>query len=236
MPERLLIPSIEKRLEHFMEIAQKAGKEAAEKEKKRRTITISREFGCEGYPVAEKTRTALEEKTGEPWLLMDKALLDEVSRTHHLLDTALARLGEKSRVVEDIVSTFSPSWLTEHDYYRLLCREILAIAVGGNVIIVGRGSSIVTQALDNCFHFRLFATLRFKTEYIAGRCGLSEPEAGIFIEKKQRQRDAFVRDFLNRDSKELQYYHLVFNNDRNSSERIAGIIADYVLSCPEPYR
>lgn len=230
MPEKMLIPSIEKRIAHFMEIAQKAGKESREKDKKRPTITISREFGCEGYPVAEKTKAILEEKTGQPWLIMDKALLDEVSKTHHLLETALAKLGEKSRLVEDVISTFSPSWLTEHDYYRLLCREILALAVGGNVIIVGRGAAVVTQSLDNCFHFRLFATMQFKTEYIARRCGLSGHEAEAFIEKKQRQRDTFMRDFLNCDSKELQYYHLVFNNNRNPNERIAKLISDYVFS------
>jgi hypothetical protein len=230
MPERMLIPSVEKRLENFMELTRKAAKEVIEKEKKKPAITISREFGCGGYPVAEKLKAILEEKTNEQWPLMDKALLDEVAKTHHLIESVLARLGEKSRVVEDVISTFSPNWLTEHDYYRLLCREILALAVGGNVIIVGRGSAIVTQALDNCFHFRLFASLGFKMEYIARCAGLSASETELFIEKKQRQREAFVRDFLNRDSKELKYYHLVFNNDKNSSERIAGIIADYVLS------
>ncbi len=229
MPEKMLIPSVEKRLTSFMELTRKAAKEVSEKEKRKPTITISREFGCQGYPTAEKLKAILEERTNEQWPIMDKALLDEVAKTHHLIESVLAKLGEKSRVVEDIISTLSPNWLNEHDYYRLLCKEIIALAIGGNVIIVGRGSAIVTQSFDNCFHFRLYASMKFKTEYISRRTGLSASETELFIEKKQRQRDAFVRDFLNYDSKDLKDYHLVFNNDKNNAERIAGIIADYVL-------
>ena len=229
MPERMLIPSVEKRLTNFMELTRKAEKEVIDHEKKKLTITISREFGCQGYPTAEKLKTILEEKTDEQWMIMDKALLDEVAKTYHLIESVLARLGEKSRVVEDVISTFSSNWQTEHEYYRLLCKQIIALAVAGNVIIVGRGSAILTQSFDNCYHFRLFASLKFKMEYIARHTGLSVSETETFIRKKQHQRDAFVRDFLNCDSKELRPYHLVFNNDKNSSERIAGIIADYVL-------
>ena len=48
------------------------------------------------------------------------------------------------------------------------------------------------------------------------------------LQKKQKQRDAFIRDFLDRDARDLRYYHLVFNNDKNSPERIAQMIAEYV--------
>lgn len=229
MPERQLIPSVEKRLAHFMDLTHKAEKEVAEREKKKPTITISREFGCGGYPVAEKLRDLLEEKTHETWAVMDKALLDEVAKNHHLLDRVLSKLGEKSRVIDDIISTVSPKWLSEHDYYRLLCREIFALALGGNVIIVGRGSAIVTQLLENCFHFRFFASNRFKIDYISRKLNMPAAEAAAFIEKKQKQRDDFLLDFLNSDAGDLQYYNLVFNNDKNPSGKIAGIIADYVV-------
>lgn len=230
MPERRLIPAIEKRLENFIQLTRKAEKEVKEKERKKPAITISREFGCEGYPVAEKLKELLEEKTHEKWAVMDKALLDEVAKDNHLLESVLSNLGEKSRVLEEALCLFSPNWLTEHDYYHLLCREIFALGAGGNVIIVGRGSAIVTQPLENCFHFRLYASKVFKTDYISRKTGLSVADTEALIEKKQKQRDAFVLDFLNREAKDLQYYNLAFNNDKNPSGKIAGIIADYVLS------
>lgn len=230
MPEKMFIPSIEKRLAHFMELTQKAKKESAEKEKKKLTITLSREFGCEGYPVAEKLKEILDSRTKEQWVIMDKALIDEVAKDHHLLDSCLSTLGEKSRVLEEAISTFSPAWKTERDYYRLLCRQLFALATGGNVIIVGRGASIVTQSLENCFHFRLYASNWFKVQYLSKKISLSVPELEKFIAKKQKQRDKFVCDFLNCDAGELHYYNLVINNDKNPSEKIAKIIADYVIS------
>lgn len=229
MPERRLIPAIEKRIEHFIQLSEKAKQESAEKDRKRPTITISREFGCEGYPVAESLREVLEAKTHESWSIMDRALLDEVAKNHHLLESVLGKLGEKSRALEEVVSTFSSSWKTEHDYYRLLCKELFSLAVGGNVILVGRGAAIVTQSLENCYHFRLYAPMRFKIEYIAKKTCLTVAETEALIEKKQRQRDAFVRDFLNKDARDLLYYHMAFNNDRTPSPRIAAVIADYML-------
>jgi cytidylate kinase len=226
----MLIPSVEKRLSSFIDLTQKATKQSEKEAKKKPTITISREFGCCGYPVAEKLQAVLEKKTKEPWALMDKALLMEVAKDHGLLENVLARLGEKSRVVEDIVSTLSSHWLTEKDYYKLLCREILSLAAGGNVIIVGRGASIITQCFENCFHFRLFGSEKFKINYIAKRLSLPPEKAGTLVRDKQQERETFVRDFLNCDPKELSYYHLVFNNDKVLCEDIAEVIASYVLS------
>lgn len=224
----VLIPSIEKRFANFVELTKKAEKEVKEKERKRPTVTISREFGCEGYPVSEKLKELLEEKTKEPWAIMDKALLEKVTASQHLLEGVLSKLGEKSRVLEEVVSTFSTEWRTEHDYYKMLCEQLFALAAGGNVIIVGRGASIVTQPLENCFHFRLYASTRCKMDYLSKKISLPMQELETFIEKKQKERDKFILDFLNRDAGELKYYHLAFNNDKNTSEKIAGIIADYV--------
>ena len=34
------------------------------------------------------------------------------------------------------------------------------------------------------------------------------------IEKRQKAREKFVRDFLDRDINNIHYYHLLFNNDQ----------------------
>jgi cytidylate kinase len=230
MSSGILIPSIEKRITDFIELTRKAAKELKEKERKHTTITISREFGCDGYPVAEKLKALLEGRTRETWEIMDKALLEETTKKHNLLEGVLSKLGEKSRVLEDVVSTFSPVWKTEHDYYKLLCEQLFALAVVGNVIIVGRGGAIVTQGLDNCLHFRLFGSSRCKMQYMSKRIDLPDAELKALIEKKQKERNKFVRDFLNCDAGELHYYHLVFNCDKTPSEKIAHTIADYAFS------
>ncbi|KAA0891346.1 AAA family ATPase [Oryzomonas rubra] len=232
MPEKLLIPSVEMRLGSLLEFNRKRDMEASSpaRHKVRQTITISREFGCEAYPMAERLREIMEKKQGEPWVLLDKGLLDEVARDHNLSASVLGSLGEKSRFLDEILATFSSRWKSEKDHFRVLCRHVLSLAEQGNMIIVGRGSSIVTQPLKNCFHFRLFASPGFKVRSITRRMGVEAEEAEKIIAKQQRQRDNFIRDFLDRDAHDLGFYHLVFNNDKNNVETMARTIAEYLAA------
>lgn len=232
MPEKLLIPSVEMRLGSLLEFNRKRDMEASSpaRHKVRQTITISREFGCEAYPMAERLREIMEKKQGEPWVLLDKGLLDEVARDHNLSASVLSSLGEKSRFLDEILATFSSRWKSEKDHFRVLCRHVLSLAEQGNMIIVGRGSSIVTQPLKNCFHFRLFASPGFKVRSITRRMGVEAEEAEKIIAKQQKQRDNFIRDFLDRDAHDLGFYHLVFNNDKNSVETMACTIAEYLAA------
>ena len=232
MPDKL-IPSIDQRLGSFMEIQRRRVEEDTRQPRKskiRPTITISREFGCEAYPMAERLKELLEKKTGEKWLLMDKGLLEEVAKNHNLSEKLFHGLGEQPRFLDEVISTFSPSWRTERDYYKLLCKHIISLAEEGNVIIVGRGSAIITEKLENCHHFRMFASSAFKIRSISRRMEISASEAGEIVEKRQQQRDRFIKDFLNRDAHDLRYYNLIFNNDRNPSAKIAETIMGYVLS------
>lgn len=228
MPESRLIPSIDKRLGAFLEVSRRQGGQQADPPRKP-AITISREFGCEAYPMAELLRQQLENKTGQSWTLMDKALLDEVAKSHNLSEQVLHNLGEKNRFLDEFLSTFSSRWKSDKDYYRLLCKQIIALAEEGNVIIVGRGAAQVAQRMKNCWHFRMFASSAFKVASIAKRLAIDKAEAEPLVEKRQKERDRFIRDFLDCDPYDLNVYHLVFNNDRNGPAKIADTIADYVL-------
>ena len=232
MAEKLLVPSIEKRLERLIEISRRnlGGFSVRDRVKAGPTITISREFGCEGYPVSQKLQTLLQEKTGATWEVVDKALFEEVARNHDFPKDIFNNLGEKNRFLDDMMSTFSARWKSEKDYYRLLCRQITAFAAGGNVIVVGRGAAILTQDMPTCYHFRIVAPMEFKVSSIAKRLNLDSDEAEKLIVRKQRQRDAFIKDFLNRDVADLTLYHLVFNNAKISSQQIAKMICHFVMS------
>lgn len=225
-----LIPGVEQRVSSLLEVSRRVqGEVTSKKPRQKITVTISREFGCEAYPMAEKLKALLEKKTGETWALMDKSLLEEVARNHNLSEEILRNLGDKPRFIDDVISTFSPNWKTDKDYYRLLCRHITSLATGGNVIIVGRGGAVITQSLDNCYHFRMVASMDFKVRSIAKRLGISPVEARDLVQKKQQQRDKFVKDFLNRDVGDPTLYHLVFNNGKNSAQKIAETIVQYIF-------
>ena len=231
MSERLLVPSIEMRLGSLLEFNRRKDESDASRVKIRPAITISREFGCEAYPMTECLKEIMEKKTGQPWAIMDKALLEEVANHHNISEEIVRNLGEKkSRLLDEVLATFSSHWKSEKDYFRLLCKHVFSLAEQGNSIIVGRGSGIVTQQLKNCYHFRIYASHQFKVASIARRFSISRDEAEGVVEKNQKQRDAFIHDYFNLDPRDLRFYHLVFNNDKNSPERIAQMIAEYVTT------
>lgn len=232
MPETLLIPSIEQRLAGLIEVSRRARVEGDQLEKKvlKSTITISREFGCEAYPTAEKLKALLEQKTGEPWALVDRTLIDEVAKHHDLAADILHNLGKRPRWLDDMFSTLSPRWHNEREHFQLLAQQIVAIASGGNVIIVGLGAAIITQSMKNCFHFRIFASPEFKADSVARRANTSKAEAIAMIERRQKSREKFVRDFLGKDINNIHYFHLLFNNDRNSPAFMAETMACYLFA------
>ncbi len=228
MPTTLLVPAIEQRLAAFIEMNRRAKAEAT-KAAPKPTITISREFGCEGYPRAEELTRLAEAATGEPWALVDKSLMDAVAKDHKLSDDILHSLGHKPRWLDEMLSMLSPRWKNEADYYQLLCKQIVSIAKAGNAIIVGMGGAIITQSLENCCQFRLVADQEFKVRSIARRMKVSKQDAELLIEERQKEREKFIRNFLNADISDTHYYHMIFNNTKIHTDRIARTIADYVL-------
>lgn len=231
MPERILIPSIEKRYGALLEITRRKHESDASCDRVCPTITISREFGCEAYPVTECLKEIMEKKSGAPWAVMDKVLLEEVAKHHNLSEEIVRNLGEKkSRILDEVLATFSSRWKSDKDHFGLLCKHMFSLAEKGNTIIVGRGGAIVTQQLKNCYHFRMYASHQYKVASIARRLNISKGEADSVVEKNEKQRNAFIKDYFNTDPCDLRFYHLVFNNDKNAPERIAQMIAEYVTT------
>ena len=231
MPDNLLIPSVDLRvgaLEEYNRTQKQKALLHHRKPKPRPCVTISRQFGCLGYPVAERVCELLSQKSGEPWLLIDRAVLDEVAKRHNISKDILECLGEKNRLLDDLLATFSPRWTHSQDCFRLLCKHVVSLAEQGNVVIMELGGAIITRHFEHSKHFRIYGSMDFKVRAIAQRLQIEHEAAEKLVIKQQKQRDAFTRDFLDQNDHNPELYELLFNNDRNSVEKIATTIADYV--------
>jgi cytidylate kinase len=193
------------------------------------TITLTREFGCEAYPIAEELIRQAEKQTGEPWVLIDKSLLDAVAREHRIPEEIIAALGSKPRWFDDMLSTFSANWKGDADYYRLLCEQVVMAASTGNAVIVGLGAPIITRSLKNCFHYRLIAEHDFKVASIARRMKITRQEAELVVLDRQKQRDRVIRKLLNADEHDPFLYHVIFNNGKSKNRVIARVIIEHAL-------
>lgn len=231
MPENLLIPSVDLRvgaLEEYNRRQKEKAFKQKRKEKPRPCITISREFGCEGYPMSEKLCEIMMQRTGEQWVLVDKAVLEEVARRHNISDDLLKGLGKRNRIMEEVLSTFSSQWKSDYEYFTLLSRHVISLAELGNAIILEMGGAVITRHIEHSYHFRVFGSMEFKVDSISRRLEMDPAEAEKLIVQQQKLRDRFTKDFLNQDDHTPGLYDMLFNNDRISSETMACMIAGYV--------
>lgn len=233
MPENLLIPSVDLRIGSLEEYNRRQKEKAAlqhRRPKARPCLTISREFGCEGYPVAELLRELMMQRTGDEWVLIDKAILEAVAQRHNISEDILRHLGEKDHILDEVLATFSPRWKSDQEYFRLLSRHVISLAEQGNVIIIELGGGIITRHIEDSFHFRLYGSMEFKVRTIMRRLNMEPEAAEKLIIRQQKQRDHFHRDFLNQDAHDPALYDMLFNNARIQPARIAHTIADFVTA------
>ncbi|MBP1627790.1 MAG: hypothetical protein H6Q00_2265 [Holophagaceae bacterium] len=224
-PLSSLPPSVEIRMAGWARI-QEGAKQAPGK-KFRPTITLSREFGCEGYPLAERLQQNLEKASGEPWNILDKALIERVAQDEGISLRLLRNLGDTSRLLESL-GLNSSDHVTHDAAFEKVAKHLLEVAAVGNAVIVGRGGGIICHPLKNCFHFRLEASLQWRIQSIASRLCLPEGEARDLVRSNSRMREKFISDALGADVADLKYYDAVFNNERHSVEVIAEAILAYV--------
>ena len=229
MPTGDLFPSVERRLKAYHDLSHRV-RDLKISVPLKPTIVLSREYGCEAFPVSEELVRLAEQKTGESWLLVDKSLLDAVAREHHVPEGIMRSLGSNARWFDDMMTTFSAKMKGDADYYRLLCRQVVMIASAGNAVIVGLGAPIITKNLENCFRYRLIADHKFKVKSIARRMKIPKQEAELVVLDKQRERDRVIRKLLDSDLQDPLLYHAIFNNSRIKSLQIARLIFDHALN------
>ena len=221
-----LIPSIERRLSAWIALNERRPRTQAQPSHP--TITISRRFGCEGFPLAERVKALLDARTGETWTIFDKALLDLVSEHEQIEPKMFTDLGGPSRTI-DALGFLVAGYVPHSQLFQRIPKHIVRIAEAGHAIIVGRGGAIVTQKLTNCYHFRLEASLEFRVASVAKRLSMPEAEARQFVRANEHAREAFIAECLGASPADPAFYDAVFNNARHSVGEIAQAIAAYVV-------
>ncbi len=222
-----LVPSVERRLSAWISLGETRA--VAGRRGPRPTITISRRFGCEAFPLCERLKDLLDQQTGETWNIYDKALIERVSQDEKLSLAVLQDLGGPSRVV-DRIGFFVPGYQSQPEVFRHVPKYIVKIAETGNAIIVGRGAAIITHDMPHCYHFRLDASFEFRVASIARRMEISEAEARKVVREGEKTREQFIDECLHATVADPSWYDAVFNNGRHGVAEIARSIAAYVMS------
>ena len=199
----------------------------------RRAATISRQTGSGAHSVAEKLAVLLQAHTPKdacPWTIFDRNLVDKVLQEHSLPERVARfmpedRTSEIADTMEELFGLHPPSWLL----VRKVSETILRLVELGNVIVIGRGATVISAKLDHVFHVRLVGSLEKRAQYIQELHHLSKKAALRLIQREDRGRERYLKRYFKTDLEDPLLYHLVINTDLVSYDDAARIIADAVL-------
>jgi len=129
-------------------------------------VTISRQFGCVAYELAERLAARLNAgKPMKPWEVYDRRLLEELMTRESITPDRVREMAKRTRsVLDDIFMESIAGAPAEIDVFKRLVRTMLDIAADGHTVIVGRGAGIATKHLPGGVHVRLIAPLEWRLE------------------------------------------------------------------------
>ena len=199
----------------------------------RRAVTISRQTGSGAHSVAEQLAAclqALSPKDACPWTVFDRNLVEKVLDDHKLPQRLAQfmpedRVSEIADTMDELFGLHPPSWTLVHQ----TTDTILRLAELGNVILIGRGATVITSKLDYVFHVRIVGSLERRVKRIQEVGDLSKKAALHLIRREDRGRERYLKKYFHIDLNDPLLYHLVINTDLVTYEEAARIIAHAVL-------
>jgi len=198
----------------------------------RPAITISRMAGAGGHTVASHLADYLQTHIPGPceWTVFDRNLVERILEEHHHHKGIAQFMQEGHKAmftdaVEETLGLHPGSWtLVQHTK-----ATILKLARVGNVIIVGRGSNVVTGKLPNAFHVRLVGSVERRLKLLRKLHKLDEKGALHFLKKEDEARRRYLKDHFDKDIDDPLLYHMVVNIDMVPLEDVARMIGNEVI-------
>ena len=196
----------------------------------RPAVTISRMAGCGAVYVAEKLANHLDKvmpAVGVKWTVFDRQLMQKVLEDHKL-PTSLAKIMSEDRTsfIEDTIADIFEVHPTADKMAKLISETILQLVSVGNVIIVGRGASIVTAKMPHVLHVRLVAPLEDRIERVCHEYNKTPEEARRYCLEEDPARTRYIKTYFKTDINDPVHYHLVINTSRISYDDAVKLITE----------
>jgi cytidylate kinase len=197
-------------------------------------ITIEREFGCGGSAIA----ALLAERLG--WNLWDGRLTQEIAKLTNSSPEAVGKVEWRNdpavyRVFLSFLRGAFEGGLPPTNRLSLLdARRIATVSeaaintalAAGPCVIVGRGSQYFLRGRKDVFRTFLYASRNYKIHRLIC-AGTSEREAIEQVDTTDRDRAAFVKQYLNLNWPGRSLYDAMFSTERGDSY-VAEILGNCV--------
>ena len=208
-------------------------------DKKKRTvfITISRDYGCQGWELALALMDQLNKRSPAGWSLFSRKMIEQIVSDEQLDPEMVHEISEKKWSYKDwFVDSLVPAYLQSDSshVFRKMRNFILNLADKGHCVVLGAGAQVITHRLDPekffGVHIRVTAPEIWKIRRIEEVFKLNRGEAEKKLQDHQDTRDKFIADFTGYDSADPALYTMVFNNARCNPDVMAEMICHYLAS------
>lgn len=190
-------------------------------------INIGRQFGSGGKDVADRLGKML----GIP--VYDNELLAKAAQDFGFTEELFRERDEKKRSLT-LSSIFSSSlfgggsYLTDDSaLFSMQAQTIRNIAESGSAVIVGRAADYILRDMDCCLDVFLTSPLPVRTKRVSERTGMTEEEAGVYILKKEKERENFYNCFTFGNWGVAATYDLCVDTSLLGVEGTADFIVDF---------
>ena len=192
-------------------------------------ITISRQAGAGAISIGNKITEFLNNDTRAdwpyPWIVFDRNLVNTILEEHRLSEKLEKYIPEDrvsaiSDVLEELIVLYPPSPAIVHK----TSEAFLHLAQIGNVVIVGRGASIITRKLKGGFHVRLVGSLKKRVQRVMEHSKVNMKQAEELISRWDNGREKYIKEHFKKDDEDPLSHDLIINTDCISYGDVARII------------
>ena len=132
-------------------------------------------------------------------------------------------------MLKDAVEVWIGSHPSSWTIVQWINATILRLAQAGNVILIGRGATVIASKVVTAFHIRLIASMENRIERVQQVYDLDRKAAVTYIKKKDDCRRRYLKDYFDADIDNPFLYHLTINMDTVGFEEGAALIGEEVL-------
>ena len=203
--------------------------EAAAIDAQKLIITISREYGSEGYEIGKRVAERLgaeffdeqlvELEAQESGLSVDFIEKHEQAMSHGIIyDFLTASYSMYNTDLPPLEKLFAAQ--------TKVIRNIAAEK--DTAVIVGRCSDYILYNDPNSFRIFIHANPKYRAKRLAERLGVSETEAMRKLEKTDSARGRYYRHFAGREWGDMKYYNLAIDTEKFGVDASVDLIMEAI--------
>jgi cytidylate kinase len=196
-------------------------------------VTISRETGAGGIQFGDLLvdyLNRLDINRKNEWKIFDKNLLEQIVKEHDLPAEMAKYIPEKKiSQMQDVLEQLFSLHPSEQSLIRKASNTIFHLALLGDVVLIGRGSNIITKDLSGGIHLRLIDTIEKKIKNIQDIFNIGKTEAIKFIKKEDKERKLYIKKYFNSDIEDPASYSLVINLNHFSTDEAVNLVGEEVI-------